>query len=233
MAYKIVQLTLEMPVGEGKEKIHPTLIIEDKETILVDCGFTGALPQLQQELKRHGIDEQKLTALVLTHHDHDHMGTAALLKQTNPNIKIYATGKEEPSISAKQKPLRLQQAEEMQKHLLPQQQAFGKDFCAMLRRVEPVEVDVLLQEGDCLNWCGGCRVLQTPGHTPGHLSLWMEKENLVITGDAMVVEKGKPAVANPQFALDLQEAEKSFKKLLNLKAGQYYCYHGGIYLPVY
>lgn len=150
MAYKIVQLTLEMPVGEGKEKIHPTLIIEEEETILVDCGFTGALPQLQQELKRHGIDEQKLTAVVLTHHDHDHMGTAALLKQTNPNIKIYATAKEEPSISAKEKPLRLQQAEEMQKYLLPQKQAFGKAFCAMLRRVEPVEVDVLLQEGGLL-----------------------------------------------------------------------------------
>ena len=70
-----------------------------------------------------------------------------------------------------------------------------------------------------------------PGHTPGHSSLLLENESIVITGDAMAQENGVPVTANPQFALDREEAEASLKKLLALRAKAHYCYHGGAYLP--
>ena len=125
--------------------------------------------------------------------------------------------------------MRLRQAEEMQKMLPPEQQDFGRAFCEMLRRVEPVKVDVLLHGDEKMDWCGGCRIIATPGHTPGHISLLMEKDSIVITGDAFVIEDGKPAIANPQFTLDIEHATKSMDKLLSLKAKAYYCYHGGVF----
>ncbi|MCC6148302.1 MAG: MBL fold metallo-hydrolase [Anaerolineaceae bacterium] len=227
MQYKILSLPITMPFGNTENTVYPTLLWDEQNIILVDCGFIGSLTIIEKELSQHGLSAERLTGLVLTHHDHDHMGAAAALKRVNPNLKIYASQAEAPYISAEEKPLRLCQAEEMQKNLPPEQQDFGKVFCDMLRRVEPILVDELLHDGDNMGWCGGCRIIATPGHTPGHISLLMEKDWIVITGDAMALEDGKPVIANPQFTLDIEQAESSMNKLLSLKANAYYCYHGG------
>ncbi len=229
MEYKILRLVITAPFGDTVNTVYPTLLWDEKNLVLVDCGFIGSLPALEKELAKYALSSQQLTGLVLTHHDHDHMGAAAALKRNNPNLKIIASETEAPYISAQEKPLRLKQAEEMQKTLPPEQQDFGRAFCDMLRRVEPVLVDEYLQDGDTMDWCGGCHVIATPGHTPGHISLFMENDSIVITGDAMALEDDLPVLANPQFALDLQQAENSMEKLLLLNANTYYCYHGGVY----
>lgn len=231
MAYKILPLTITLPFGDTEETVYPTLLWDGDAVVLVDCGFIGALSLLEGELMRHGLTVEQVTGLVLTHHDHDHMGSAAALKRRNSRIRIYASPWEAPYISAREKPLRLQQAEALQKTLPPDQQAFGEAFCEMLRRVEPVEVDCLLEDGERLSWCGGCRVLYTPGHTPGHISLYLEQVDSVITGDAFALENGTPVLANPQFALEPVQAEVSMEKLLSMGAKAYYCSHGGIYHP--
>ena len=150
MEYKIISFSITMQFGNTENMIYPTILLDSRNIILVDCGFIGSLPALEKELWKHGLSASQLTGLVLTHHDHDHMGAAAALKRLNPNMKIYASAVEAPFISAQVKPLRLRQAEEMQKTLLADQQDFGKAFCNMLRRVEPVEVDSFLHEGGLL-----------------------------------------------------------------------------------
>ena len=189
MKYKILRLTINMQFGEFENIVYPTLLWDKENIILVDCGFIGSLHDLEEELHRHELSVNQLTGLVLTHHDHDHMGAAAALKKLNSSIKIYSSSAEAPYICAKEKPLRLCQAEEMQKTLPPEQQDFGKAFCNMLRQVEPVGVDYLLHDGDHFNWCGGCCVIETPGHTPGHISLLIENDSIVITGDAIALEE--------------------------------------------
>ena len=220
-----------MAFGDTENTVYPTVLWDQQNIILVDCGFIGSLPILEKELHRNGLSAEQITGLVLTHHDHDHMGAAAALKKGNHHIKIYATKVEAPYISAQEIPLRLRQAQEMQKMLPPERQNFGKAFCDMLRRVEPVQVDEFLHDGDQIDWCGGCRIIATPGHTPGHISLLMENDSIVIAGDAIALENGVPVIANPQFALDIEQAAKSMEKLLSLKAKSYYCYHGGVYSP--
>ncbi|MEA4822615.1 MAG: MBL fold metallo-hydrolase [Clostridiaceae bacterium] len=231
MEHKIINFPITMPFGNTENTVYPTLLLDSQNIILVDCGFIGSISILEKELQKHELSVSQLTGLVLTHHDHDHMGAAAALKRLNPHIKIHASNIEAPFISAQEKPLRLRQAEEMQKTLLPEQQSFGKAFCDMLRRVEPVEVDSFLHDGDHMDWCEGCSILATPGHTPGHISLFMEKDSIIITGDAIALEDGKPVIANPQFTLDFEQAAKSMEILLSLKAKAYYCYHGGILIP--
>lgn len=231
MDYRILSLSISMTFGDTENTVYPTLLWDKQNLILVDCGFIGSLPYLEKELQRHGLSADKITGLVLTHHDHDHMGAAVALKRLNPHLKIYASAEEAPYISAQEKPLRLCQAEELQTTLPPEQQDFGIAFCDMLRRVEPVEVDFYLQDGDYMGWCEGCSIIATPGHTPGHISLLMRKDSVIITGDAFALEEGKPVIANPQFTLDIEQAEISMDKLLSYKARAYYCYHGGLYAP--
>ena len=213
MEHKIIQLSITMRFGATEDTVYPTLLWDEQNIILVDCGFIGSLPCLENELQFHGLSARQITGLVLTHHDHDHMGAAAALKKMNPSIKIYASAAEEPYISAKEKPLRLRQAEEMQKALPPEQQDFGKAFCDLLRRVEPVGADFLLHDGEVLDWCGGCRVIATPGHTPGHISLPMEKDLIVITGSGYKVY-GKTTGAKRKGLL-LLSRRHLFSRMLN------------------
>lgn len=111
----ILRISITMNLGGAENTVYPTLLWDERGVLLVDCGFIGALPLLESELGRHGLSVREITGLILTHHDHDHMGAAAALKRANPNLLIYASVHEAPFISATQKPLRLRQAEEMQK----------------------------------------------------------------------------------------------------------------------
>lgn len=231
MEHRILRLNITMKMFNIENTIYPSLLLDERNVILIDCGFIGSLNLLEAELRKHGLSADRITGLVLTHHDHDHMGAAAALKRVNPDIKIYASAKEAPYISAQEKPLRLRQAEEMQKYIPPEKKAFGDAFCDMLHRVEPVDVDCLLHDGEHIDWCDGCTVIATPGHTPGHISLLVEKDSIIIVGDAFAFEGGVPVIANPRLTLDIKKASESMEKLLSMKAGAYYCYHGGVYSP--
>ncbi len=79
------------------------------------------------------------------------------------------------------------------------------------------------------DWGGGCEILLTPGHTPGHLSIRALDGSFCVTGDAAVREGTDLAVANPGFCLDLDEAEKSLAMLRRCCCKQYICCHGGIW----
>ncbi len=49
----------------------------------------------------------------------------------------------------------------------------------------PVALDRLVNDGDELPALGGIKVLHTPGHTPGSISLLLQKDRLVIAGDVL------------------------------------------------
>ncbi|MFD0787413.1 MBL fold metallo-hydrolase, partial [Micromonospora azadirachtae] len=48
-----------------------------------------------------------------------------------------------------------------------------------------VDVAAPLADGDVLPVGGGLRVVHTPGHSPGHVSLLHEPTRVLITGDAL------------------------------------------------
>lgn len=209
--------------------IYPVVLKDKNNTILVDCSYVGTLEQLEESLNTHKIPPSSLTGIIITHHDHDHMGTLAELKKKYPHIQIMASEKEEPYISGREKSSRLIQAEEMQEQMPEEQKAFGEQFIQLLKSVLPVKVDKVLHYGDILDICGGCKVLNTQGHTDGHISLYLEDLDTLIAGDAAVIENGELVVANPQFALHLEEAEQALEVVKNTKANKIICYHGGVF----
>lgn len=225
---KYVILDVEMSYWNMKEIIHPVVLTDNDYCVLVDCGYVGSLPKIEEALNLSAIMPEEITHIILTHQDHDHMGAAAEFKQKYPKVQIMASADETPYINGEKKSLRLIQAEELQKILPPEQQAFGEAFCSLLRRVEPVAVDRPLSPNEVLPFCGGCCFIATPGHTPGHISLHIPKLDIIITGDAMALDGGKPVIANPQFTLDLNMATSSMEKLLSYQKETIICYHGGV-----
>ncbi len=228
MKTKKWKVNINFKFGDSEDVIYPVILKDNKEMVLVDCGYTGFMPVIEEAMKEKGLDCNQLTKIFVTHHDHDHMGTLADFKSKYPNIKVVASETEAPYIGGEKKYLRLEQAEAMQSTLSGEQKAFGEAFCEILRKVKPVKVDILVHGGERLDWCGGCEIIETPGHTPGHLSLYIKNKKTMITGDAAVLENNQLVIANPQYTLNLDHAKESLATLMNYDVETFICYHGGI-----
>ena len=112
--------------------------------------------------------------------------------------------------------------------MLPEdQKEHAQKRIAMLRLIEPVDVDVLLEDGDVLDVCGGIEVVATPGHMPGHISMYIRQLKTMVAGDALVVADGKLYRANPRFTLDKDGAYTSARRFINYAIDTLVCYHGG------
>jgi len=89
-------------------------------------------------------------------------------------------------------------------------------------------VDELLEDGERLDLASGTRVIFTPGHTPGHMSLYLERSRVLVAGDALTAEEGRLHGPNPPVTLDLDEAARSVSRLAELDVETIVCYHGGV-----
>lgn len=222
---QILTLNISFEYDGICHEIHPVVLKSNEEIVLVDCGYPDFFDLISNELENNGILAKDLTAIYITHQDDDHMGTASEFKSRYPHIKIITSKIEAPYISGNFKNLRLRQAEEMLEILPDEQKDFGIAFCERLSKLNCVEVDQTVKEGDLFNWAGGCEIIATPGHT----SLYIKEQKTIITGDACVIENDKLVVANPHFCLDLENAKKSLEKIKNIEVETYICYHGGIF----
>ncbi|WP_130860659.1 MBL fold metallo-hydrolase [Gracilibacillus phocaeensis] len=223
---KIIELPIAFEFNGQKNDIYPSLIRSNDELTLVDTGYQGFLPIIEKEIEANGYEMNDLTNIILTHYDDDHIGSLSDFKEKYPWIRIIASEMEATYISGEEKSERLVQAEKMLETMPKQHQAFGEWFIQQLKSLQHVPIDETVGDGDwILN--NQCQVIATPGHTSGHISLYIPSLDSIITGDAAVKEQHELAIANPEFCLDLEQAEHSLVKLKNMRAEHYYCYHGG------
>ena len=225
---KIVELPIEFEWNGQTHTLYPSLMIVNQELTLVDTGYPDFLGRIEKAISENGYSPSRLKNIIITHYDIDHIGSLYDFKAKYPRVTIIASKKESASISGKMKSERLRQAEEMLVQMTEKEKEFGRWFIGQLQKLKHVPVDLEVSEGDLL-LDGLCTVLETPGHTSGHISLYAPSIHSVITGDAAVFENGELAVANPHYCLDLPAAEQSLARLKHLKADTYYCYHGGTY----
>jgi glyoxylase-like metal-dependent hydrolase (beta-lactamase superfamily II) len=134
-----------------------------------------------------------------------------------------------PHIEGKEKSLRLVQAESIYDSLPEEQREGARHFAAYLESIEPTKVDILLNDGDWFDICGGFKIIATPGHMPGHISIYLPESKTLISGDALVVQKGELEIANPQYSLDIEGTRASALNLSKLDIERVICYHGGLF----
>jgi len=59
----------------------------------------------------------------------------------------------------------------------------------------------------------GLRIVTTPGHTAGSISVHDPVAGILVAGDALRTEGGRPALPSEQFTIDMDEARRSIVKL--------------------
>lgn len=226
---KIIELPIEFEFNGQKNYIYPSLIILNNELTLVDTGYINFLTLIEKEIFKNGYEMNNLKNIIITHYDVDHIGSLYDFKEKYPWINIIASEIESKYICGEIKSERLVQAEEMLENMPNEEMEFGKWFIQQLKNLKHVSIDEKVHDGDMI-LDNKCRVVATLGHTSGHISLYFPSLKSVITGDAAVNENHELVIANPHFCLNVEKAEQSLNKIKNLKAENYYCYHGGKFI---
>lgn len=187
--------------------IHPTLLWDQEMAVLINTGFPRQIEDLRAAMEKVGVSFDKLKVIILTHQDIDHIGSLPeILQKCGRNIKVYAHELDKPYIQGDLPLLKDGHIENPPK---------GK-------------VNDTLIDGQELSYCGGIRVIHTPGHTSGHISLYLKQSKTLIAGDSMYSVNGVIEGIHVPTVLDLKEAQLSLKKYLDLDIESVVCYHGGL-----
>ncbi|PNQ82078.1 MBL fold metallo-hydrolase [Paenibacillus sp. F4] len=188
-------------------RIHPILLWDREMAVLIDTGFPGQIEDLRVAMEKVGVSFDKLKVVILTHQDVDHIGSLPeILQECGSHIKVYAHELDKPYIQGE----------------IP----LLKD--GHLENPPKGKVDATLIDGQELAFCGRIRVIHTPGHTPGHISLYLRQSKTLIAGDSMYSVNGILAGIHVPTTPDIKAAHLSMKKYLDLDIASVVCYHGGL-----
>lgn len=190
---------------------------EEDQITLIDAGLSTSFKGIVQTVNEL---QKPLTNIVLTHGHGDHVGALDRVKALFPNAIV----------SISERDSRLLKGDKSLDAHEPQRPIKG----GVPKNIKTVP-DRLLKEGDSI---GSLKVVETPGHTPGSISLLDTKYNAIIAGDAMQT-RGKVAVAGqmvksfpfPAFATwDKEQSIMSVRKILDLKPSLLAIGHGNVIL---
>lgn len=137
------------------------LLVKGRQSALVDSGFVGHAQETADWVRAR---TEHFALVVNTHWHSDHVGGNALLQVMGAGVA--ASGPDAQAIARRNPGCCL--AEYLDQPVAP----YTVD--------EPLEDGQLVRLGDA-DW----EVVRTPGHTPGHLSLWQPEERLLVVGDAL------------------------------------------------
>ncbi|MHC0037591.1 MBL fold metallo-hydrolase [Pseudoneobacillus sp. C159] len=205
--------------------LNPTLIWDEEMAILVDTGMPGQGEKIHLATEDAGVPFNRLKAVILTHQDIDHIGSLPEILHLSQNgITLYGHKLDKPYIEGEFHLLKTDPAKMSKEHwdALPPQMQY------LYSNPPKSKVDYTLEDGEVLPFCGGIQVIFTPGHTPGHISLYLRESKTLIAGDAMVAKEGTLMGPIPQTTLDLELATRSLEKLTDLDIDNVICYHGGL-----
>lgn len=225
----VEMLQIPAAVMGRPESIHPVLFRDKGAVILVDTGYPGLLPQFRDAMDHAGVPFKSLDKIILTHHDADHMGGLSdMLKALPGRIEVLAHEAEKPYIEGDKPPTKLALFEANPASLSEPMKALYENLKAFYLN-NKIHVDRTLSDGEELPYCGGITVIYTPGHTPGHISLYHKQSRTLIAGDALFVEGGQLVKAPARTNSDQESAQQSLKKLAQYDIEAVICYHGGLF----
>jgi glyoxylase-like metal-dependent hydrolase (beta-lactamase superfamily II) len=210
-------VVLELPLGEWIMNLSVILDAE-KGATLVDTGLPGQAEMILEKLEAAGISRSDLKRILITHQDVDHIGSLKALKEAT-GAEVLALDVEIPYIDGTLPGYKIPPPERLEQN---------PGFKAMLDALERCPVDVALKDGEVLDLAGGVTVGATPGHTLGHISLYLNRTQTLITGDALTSSEGTLGGPMEQATPDMASAKASIKKIAELDVKQIVAYHGGI-----
>jgi glyoxylase-like metal-dependent hydrolase (beta-lactamase superfamily II) len=163
--------------------VVPYLVEEQPDNLtLIDTCYTSELPKLKSYIANAGHEMKNIRRIILTHVHPDHIEAANKIKKlTGGKILSYwseaAYLAQDPKYQGPPTHETLQRL--LQKFSVKMEDLINK-FGPM--RLEPILVDEQLNDNENI---AGTRlqVIHTPGHTPGHISLFHQEYRILFGAD--------------------------------------------------
>lgn len=200
----------------------------DEPWVLVDSGIPhsfGRTVKAAEERYGEGVAPQ---AIILTHGHFDHAGAARQCAE-HWNVPIYAHKMEMPYLTNRSS-------------YPPPDPTIGGFLPFASRFMPSGAVDLgehlhALPDDGVVSHLPAWKWIYTPGHSPGHISLWRENDSTLIAGDALatadfdstwgaITKKQQLAYGGSPFVCDWQATRDSVQSLAQLKPFVIACGHG-------
>lgn len=200
----------------------------DTSWVLVDAGLKTSYLKIKK-IAAELFGDTKPSAIILTHGHFDHVGSVSRLAQ-EWKVPVYAHYLELPYLMGKSS-------------YPPPDSTVGGGMMAWVANIypnQPINIETLvsvLPEDGVVPFLNEWKYIHTPGHAPGHISLFREADRLLIAGDAFVttnqesalsvmLQKKKISRPPAYFTYDWDAAYDSVEKLIQLNPGTVATGHG-------
>lgn len=222
--YAVDGLEILFP-GHG---VIPYIIEEGQNDLtLIDTCYIRELPKLEAYLNNIGYKMTDIKRIILTHAHADHAQAANEIKMRTSisldgQAKIYSHWIDSAFL-AHSPPYHGPPTLSNYKELLQKNGLTIEDTIKKFGKldVDPIFVDGQLDDGDMIK---SLKVIHTPGHTPGHISLYSEEQGILFGADILWNRKASGGLVIPPsyFTLDqvtaavsvMRVSQLSFDKLL-------------------
>jgi len=191
----------------------------DRQWVLIDAGVTTMTALIESAAEDRFGEGARPAAIIMTHGHFDHVGGLEKLAD-KWSAPVFAHELERPYLNGTAS-------------YPPPDPSVGGGIMPLLAPLfprSPVNVSKWLQllpADGSVPGMPGWRWLHTPGHTPGHISLWRESDRTIIAGDAFIttnqesayaVAVQKPEMHGPPkyFTPDWQSSRQSVQDLAAL-----------------
>lgn len=184
-----MKITPDIFLVDGAETDSNMFCINNE--VLIDCGTGFFLKPTLDQMAEYGLDPRKIKTIVITHAHFDHCGGAKEWKKiTKAGLLVHE--KDKTALET------------------------GKGICMenFESEYDSVKADKVLKDGDAIKTGRySFRVMHTPGHTPGGICLWDEKNRILISGDTLFLEGVGRTDLEGGSEADLKKSLDKIKKL--------------------
>ena len=186
------------------------ILVDTDGLTIIDTGLPRSEKKILAYVATLGKSAHDVKRIILTHSDLDHVGgLAALHKLTG--ARTYASQIEAEAIASGKSSRKIK----------PSGFSMRRLMFAVLRpfmKATPFKVEEIMTDGQVLPALGGLRVVDTSGHTPGHISLFAPVVGILFCGDSMVNDETGIHGSRSGLTWDNAKAREAEKKQAALGA---------------